>query len=171
MHHRRLASVTFVALLCGLTAHAQPSLSSTDVAGLQGTWILDVARSGIPEAERRVITVGPTWVRVEIYRDSDDHPPTLIYNLDGSATVNPFGTASATGKLRREGDALLTETIYDIKERPITVRELLRTTPDGSELSVEVSVRVEHGYQGVRPPLEKTPPNLSTAVMMFQKER
>ena len=114
MHQRRLASVTLVTLLCAFTAHAQSALSQTDVAGLQGTWILDVTRSGIPEAERRVITTGPTWVRVEIYRDGDDRPPTLTYNLDGSDTVSPFGTASATGKLRREGNALLTETIlYD----------------------------------------------------------
>jgi hypothetical protein len=106
-----------------------------------------------------------------MYRAGDDHPPTLTYNLDGSDTVNPFGAASATAKLRREGNALLTQTIYTIKDQPVTVRELLRTTPDGSELSVEVTVRVEHGYQGVQRPLEQTPPNISTALMIFQKER
>jgi hypothetical protein len=106
-----------------------------------------------------------------MYRAGDDYPPTLTYSLDGSDTVNRFGAASATAKLRREGDALLTETIYTIKDQPVTVRELLRTTPDGSELTIEVTLRVEHGYQGAQRPLEQNPPNVSTAVMVFQKER
>src|SRR4030095_17229056 len=85
---RRRRSAAFTTLLVVFTAHAQSALTPTDVAGLQGTWILDVARSGIPQAERRVITTGPTWVRVEMYRAGDDHPPTLTYHLDGSDTLN-----------------------------------------------------------------------------------
>jgi hypothetical protein len=59
---------------------------------LVGSWTLDEARtSGATEPERRVITAGEGWMRVEVYRPSDQRPPTLVYNLDGSRKVNPFG--------------------------------------------------------------------------------
>ena len=74
-------------LLCFLYASgvaAQTGSPVTDVARLEGTWTLDIERSGVTESERRVVTLGPTWIRVTIHRAMDDHPPVLIYNLDGS---------------------------------------------------------------------------------------
>jgi len=159
-------------LLCFLYASgaaAQTGSPVTDVARLEGTWTLDIERSGVTESERRVITLGPTWIRVTIHRAMDDHPPVLIYNLDGSKGLNPFGDGTATTALYREPTGLRTETVYTIHDRPTTVSEVFRLNAAGDELVVETTVRVEHGYQGVTSALDRVPPNVSQSTMIFRK--
>jgi hypothetical protein len=92
----------------------------------------------------------------------------LIYNLDGSRNVNSFGPATATTEIRRDGNDVVTVTVFNIKDRPVTVEERLRLTPAG-EMAVAVLVRVEHGYEGVRSPLEKRAPNVAEGSKFFQK--
>jgi len=121
-------------LLCFLYASgaaAQTGSPVTDVARLEGTWTLDIERSGVTESERRVVTLGPTWIRVTIHRAMDDHPPVLIYNLDGSKGLNPFGDGTATTALYREPTGLRTETVYTIHDRPTTVSEVFRLNAAG----------------------------------------
>jgi hypothetical protein len=57
------ASAVLIAMLWySSSAGAQSYLSATDVAPFQGTWVLDLMRSGLTEAssERRVITIDTT---------------------------------------------------------------------------------------------------------------
>jgi len=152
--------------------HTQTIASPADVAAFQGTWALDLVRSGLTEAaaERRVITSDSTAMRIEVFRTRDARPFFLVYNLDGSPTSNPFGDGSAVSKLRREGSGFLTETVYTVKDQPVTVREFFPPTPTGSEMAIEVMVRVEHGYQGVPPPLESGAPNAAKATKYFRKQ-
>ena len=171
-----LAAAVVVAALCVTSAgRAQSPISEADVAAFQGTWVLDPVRSGLTEAgaERRVITADATSMRVHVYRPRDSRPFTLVYNLDGSPTTNPFGEGSAVSRLRREGPGLLTETVYTVKDQPVTVRELLpplrSPTPPGADMAIEVMVRVEHGYQGAPSSLE-SPANASKAIKVFQKQ-
>jgi hypothetical protein len=158
----------------GLVAagHAQSTLSQADVAVYEGTWLLDPLRSGLTEAdaERRVITTGPTWMRVDIYRAQDAQPISLMYNFDGSPTANPFGTGTAVSKLRREAHGLVTETVFTVKDQPVTVHELLPVRPEGSDLAIAVTLRVEHGYQGTPPALARTAPNVSKGTKLFRKQ-
>ena len=169
------AAGVLVASLCTSAGRAQSLVSEADVAAFRGTWVLDLVRSGLTEAgaERRVITVDTTSMRIDVYRPRDSRPFTLVYNLDGSPTTNPFGEGSAVSRLRREGPGLLTETVYTVKDQPVTVRELLPPlhppTPPGAELAIEVMVRVEHGYQGAPSSLE-SPTNASKAIKVFRKQ-
>jgi hypothetical protein len=150
-------------------ADAQPPPSANDLSRLEGTWTLDVARSGATEPERRVVSVGPTWIRVTLYRAGDDRPPVLIYNLDGSSGTNSFGQGTAATRLSRDEAGLRTETVYTVNDRPITVTEVLRLNAAGDELSIETVVRVEHGYQGVPPALDRGAPNVSRATKVFRR--
>jgi hypothetical protein len=170
------AAVLVATLWCSASAgKAQPLVSEADVAAFQGTWVLDLVRSGLPEsaAERRVIATDTTAMRVDVYRPRDVRPFTLVFNLDGSPTTNPFGDGTAVSRLRREGPRLLTETVYTVKEHPVTVRELLPpfhgSTPPGVEMAIEVTMRVEHGYQGAPSSLE-SPPNATKATKVFTKQ-
>ena len=159
-------------LWCAASAGQAPSpVTAADAAPFQGTWVLDLMRSGLADtaAERRVITADQTAMRVEVHRPRDTRPFTLVYNFDGSPTTAPFGDGTAVAKLRREGAGLLTETVYTVKERPVTVREVL-SVPTGNELAIEVMVRVEHGYQVVTPTLDSGAPNASKAIKFFQKQ-
>src|SRR5688500_12338486 len=164
-----LAAGVVVAALCVTSAgRAQSLVSEADVAAFQGTWVLDLVRSGLTEAgaERRVIVADTTSMRIDAYRPRDSRPFTLVYNLDRSPTTNPFGEARALSRLRRERPGLLSVTVYTVKVQPVPVRELLpplrSPTPPGAELAIEVMVRVEHGYQGAPSSLE-SPTNAATA--------
>jgi len=148
---------------------AQTGIAPTDIEPLVGTWTLDADKSA-SAAERRIVTQGPGWLRVEIHRPGEDRPPTLIYNLDGSHNVSPFGSGTAKTEVRRDANTIVTVALITINDRPITVQERLQVTPTG-ELTVAVTVRVEHGYEGVLAPRETRAPNLSETVKYFRRER
>jgi hypothetical protein len=168
---RTLATVSLVALvLVSRVVSAQAPSPAADVTRLAGTWQLDVAGNS-SVAERRVITLSPQWFRIEIHRSEDDRPPVLTYRFDGADALNPFGSGKATSRLLREGGAIVTETIYEIRSSPMTVREILSVNPAGTELTVNMTVRVEHGYEGVLSAGEKKSPNVSTATMVFRKQQ
>jgi hypothetical protein len=153
-------------------ADAQSPVSAADVAAFEGTWVLDLVRSGLTsaDAERRVITTDPASMRIEVHRPRDVRPFTLIYKFDGSPTNAPFGEGTAVSQLRRDGQSLVAETVYTVKDQPVTVREFLPAAPNGAVLTIEVLVRVEHGYQGVQTPLESNPPNASKTTKFFQRQ-
>jgi hypothetical protein len=172
----RITLALVSAVLLGFTGSAQaqaPSpVSRADVAAFEGTWVLDVARTDPGgEAERRVISTDATSMRIEIHRAEDAYPITLVYNFDGSPTTNAFGSGTAVSKLVREGNGLLLDTVFTVREQPITVHELLPARPDGSDLVVDVMLRVEHGYQGTAPASGRTPPNVAKARRFYQKQR
>jgi hypothetical protein len=159
-----------VLVLVSRLVGAQGPSPAADFTRLAGTWQLDTAGNPSVPAERRVITLSPEWFRMEIHRAEDDRPPVLTYRFDGRDAVNPFGSGKATSRLLREGAAIVTETIYEINNSPITIRETLSVNPAGSEMTVDATVRVEHGYEGVLSAGEKKSPNVSTAMVVFRKQ-
>ena len=171
MRRRLATSLGLAALvLVARVAGAQAPSPAAEFTRLAGTWQLDAA-GNTSVAERRVITLSPQWFRIEIQRTEDDRPPVLTYRFDGADAVNPFGSGKATSRLLREGGAIVTETIYEIRNSPITVRETLSVNPAGTELTVNTIVRVEHGYEGALAGGEKKPPNVSTAMAIYRKQQ
>ena len=169
MRKRKQTWLLILGLVCSFPdVHAQTELKASDLASFLGTWNLDHTTGGTAGPERRVISTGTGWMRVEIHRPGDAHPPILIYNLDGSRQVNSFGSATATTQIRRDGDDIVTVTVVNIEDRPVTVEERLRLTSAG-EMAVAVRVRVEHGYEGVPPGQEKHGPNVAEGSKLFQK--
>ena len=168
------AVIIGLATLFPATVQAQTpgKVSLADVRYLEGAWVLDISRSGLTpaDAERRVVTLGPAWLRVDLHRSKDNQPIALIYNLDGSANVNPYGPSTAVTKLTREGEHVVLETVFTVSNQAVTLRERLPLVP-GLDLPVEVMLRVEHGYQGVPPAGVRASPNVSNATKFFQKER
>jgi hypothetical protein len=164
---------------CGLAAvflapplvpTAQERSTPLDAARLAGTWDLDTAGPPNP-TERRVITVSAESMRVEILRAEDARPPHLTYRFDGKDTESAFGAGKAIARLVGERGTVVTETVYEISNSPITIREAFTVNPSGGELTVNTTVRVEHGYQGPLPAGASKSPNVSTAVSVFRKQR
>ena len=165
---RGLVALVLVSTVVG----AQGPYPAADFARLGGTWELDRSVSPWLPAERRVITLSPEWMRMETQRAEDTRPPLITYRFDGQDVTNAFGEGNkATSRLLREGGAYVTETIYEIRSSPITVRETLNVNSDGSELTVNTTVRVEHGYQGAPPPGGVKAPTVSTAQTVFRRQR
>ena len=152
-------------------AQSPTKVSLNDLRAWQGTWVLDVARSGLTEAdaERRAVTFGPAWVRIDVHRGEKSQPIALIYNLDGSPNVNPFGEGAAVTKLTRDGDYVVLETVFSVNTQAVTLHERVPLVP-GLDLPIDATLRVEHGYQGVAPAGDRTPPNVSNIKKIFRKQ-
>ena len=58
--------------------------------------------------------------------------------------------------------------MFTVNERPVTVQERLQITPAG-DMTAAVLVRVEHGYQGVLPPLETQAGNVAQTLKYFRR--
>jgi hypothetical protein len=157
-------------VLASAASGGQTRLSAADVARLAGTWELDTSGNASIPAERRVITISPEWLRLEIRRAEDAHPPLLTYRFDRQETVSAFGSGKATARLLDESAELTTETIFEIRDSPMTVRETFKLGADGTELTVTTTMRVEHGYQGVLPAGETKPPNVANTTRVFRKQ-
>ena len=157
--------------LADLRGQAPVKVSLADVRALEGTWVLDVGSSGLTEAEaeQRVVTLGESWLRIDLHRPKDAQPAVLIYNLDGSANVNPLGSSTAITRLTRDGDDVVLETVFTVSKQAVTLREKVPLKP-GLELPVQVMLRVEHGYQGVASPGDRNPPNASSVTKIFRKQ-
>ena len=164
MRSTTAVSAIVIALACAVPA-AQGRFAAADVAPLAGTWELESGAA----SETRILTVQPESLRIEIVRAGDARPPLLTYRFDGQAAVSPFGAGKATARLLRENGALITETVYEISNAPMTIREVLSVSPDGRELTVNATVRLEHGYEGPLAAGASKSPNVSTAVSVFRK--
>jgi hypothetical protein len=164
-----MCAVASVLLTSSTTRAAQPA-TSQQFARLVGTWELDTGGDASHSAERRVIAVSADALFMEIVRAEDARPPRLTYRFDGEDSIVAFGSGKAVGRLIREGAATITETVYEINNSPITVREVFRVNPDGTEMTIDATLRVEHGYEGPAP-TGTSKPNVSNAVTRFVKQR
>ena len=154
-----------------LRGQTPAKVSFTDLRFLEGSWALDVERSGLTEsdAERRVVTLGPAWLRVDLHRPKDTQPTALIYKLDGTTNVNAYGSSTAVTKLTRDGEHIVLEAVLSVNNQAVTLIERVPLVP-GLNLPIDVTLRVEHGYQGVAPAGVRTPPNVSSVTKIFLKQ-
>ncbi len=169
---RTLAACSLVALvLASGMLKAQGPITAPEFARLAGTWDLDTSGDPSLPAERRIITVSPESLHVEIVRAEDARPPRLTYRFDGQDAVAEFGSGKTTARLVRERVAVVTETVYEINASPLTVREILSVNADGTRLTVNRTVRVEHGYEGPLSAGTSKSPNVSNSVVVFVKRQ
>ena len=156
---------------CARSQHVEGpgAIAASEFARLAGTWDLDTSGDASLPAERRIITVSPESLHVEIVRAEDARRPRLTYRFDGHDVVAEFGSGKATARLIRERVAVITETVYEINDSPLTIREILSVNADGTELTVNRTLRVEHGNEGPLAAGASKPPNVSNSVVVFVK--
>ena len=133
-----LASIVSLALLSGGTAQTVPDLS--------GTWRFDPNRSDsatYPELSRPVsltISQTATEVRLELTRGRGTE-----LQLATFAARNAIPTADAA-VARWRGATLLIDGVRDVRGQSVTVQQEMTLNADGSELVVQTTVNVQHGY-------------------------
>jgi len=152
-------------------ARRQYGTGSICQSASDGRWVGAIQAGWTAKGSRRIITVSPDALRVEIVRAEDARPPRLTYRFDGQNTVAEFGSGKATGRLIRERSAVVTETVYEVNGSPITIRDILSLNADGSQLTVSTTLRVEHGYEGPLPPGATKASNVSNAVVVFVRRQ
>ena len=150
----------------GVATQSRPDFS--------GTWNMDLARS---EAAAQGTPIGPVTVaikqasgEVHIQTTRNGSTETVRY-LPASAKAG--GGAELIGNFRWEGAKLVTRLVTDINKQAITVEEVRSLDPSGREMTVEVMLVVEHGYQsgGTGVLRSQNSPNTSKGINVFVKSR
>lgn len=133
---------------------------------------MDLTRS---EAAAQGTPIGPVTVairqmpgEVRIETTREGRTETVRY-LPASAKA--VAGAEALGAFRWDGAKLITRLVTDINKQAITVEESRSLDPSGREMTVELTLVVEHGYQSggtglVRP---QNSPNTSKGINVFVK--
>jgi hypothetical protein len=162
-----LLSTVYVVSLAslGLGAQARPDFS--------GTWTMDMSRS---EAAAQGAPIGPVSVtirqtpeeiRIETTRDGSTQ---LVRYLPAEAKVTGGG-GELIGSFRWNGSQLITSFATDISKQAITLQEVRNLNPSGTEMTVDVTLNVEHGYPtgGTGPVKSRNYPNSATGRNVFLK--
>ena len=148
----------------GLTAQSAPDFS--------GTWTMDLSRS---EAAAQGTPIGPVVVAIR-QTPGEVHIETTRNGSTQAVRYLPVGAkATVAGEpasaFRWEGPKLITSLITDINKQAVTVEELRSLNSAGTEMTVEVTLVVQHGYQsgGSSAVQSKNSPNTATGTNVFIK--
>ena len=150
----------------GATAQSAPNFS--------GTWTMDLARS---EAAAQGTPIGP--VTVTIRQTADEIVIETTRNgIAQPVRYLPAGTRGVlagelVGTFRWEGSKLFTTLETDINKQAVTVTELRSLNAAATEMTVEVTFVVQHGYEfkGAGGVPSQNRPNASTGKNVFVKTR
>jgi hypothetical protein len=133
--------------ICLITLGCTAVLSQTR-PDFSGTWSMDVSRSeaaaqGTPLQDVKVtITQTPGEIRIETFREGRGE---LIRYLP--APDKYTGTGERVGAFRWDGSRLVTTLVTDINKSAVSLQEIRSLNAAGTEMTVETSLVVEHGYQ------------------------
>lgn len=107
----------------------------------------------------------PTQFRIQTRQGPDDR--TVSYNIDGTDTQTKLGAASASGHMKWNGDQLVTDTVYNVRETALAQTATYSVSSDGREMTVEYGLRILHGYEDNHQDAVKKDPNYSTGKDVF----
>ena len=150
----------------GLGAQSRPDFS--------GTWKMDPTRS---EAAAQGTPIGPVTVairqtpgevRIDTIRDGRTES---VRDLPVSAKAQ--GADELLGAFRWDGARLVTRLVTDINKQAITIEEVRSLDSSGREMTVVITLVVEHGYQsgGTGVLRSQNSPNTSKGINVFVKAR
>jgi Na+-transporting methylmalonyl-CoA/oxaloacetate decarboxylase gamma subunit len=131
-----------------------------DRSAFVGEWKMDAARSesahqDVPTGSSKVrIEHTETGLRMETTRTEDGKPAAFheILNLktDGSETVSAGDSGvEVTAKAHWDGSKLVVETVRTVQDSTVTTVYVHTVAPGGREMTIDKTLSVQHGYQGV----------------------
>ena len=165
----KLAAPTLcMVIMSAFVARGQP------LPDFSGTWTMDASRSdaaaqGTPIGLVTVaIRQSLDEVRVETITDGKTQVARYL-----PAAMRPADPDGLTGTFRWDGSALVTRLVTHVNNQAVTVEESRRLNTEGTEMTVEVTLVVEHGYQsGGRSVVESSyPSNWAKGKNVFVKSR
>lgn len=149
-----------------LTAQVPPDFS--------GTWTMDLSRS---EAAAQGPPIGPVTVAIrqtpaEIRVETTRNGTTQVVRYL-PVESKPLVPGQPTGTFRWEGAKLITYLAADINNQAVTFEEVRSLNPEGTEMEVEVTFVVQHGYSTGGSSVVRSPnaPNSSTGKNIFVRAR
>jgi hypothetical protein len=134
--------------------------AAADPAQFSGVWKMDSARS---ESTHQDVSFGVSTlvikstgneITIETTRKpAGDSPPfheILRFRLDNSETTNSGDAGvSVTGKAHMDGTKLVIETARNVHNSTVTTLYVHTLSADGREMTIDKTLTVQHGYQGM----------------------
>ena len=114
-----------------------------------GVWTMDRTRSEAAAQEQpagdMVVTISQTAGTLKVDSIRDGKKETVIYPFEG----RPSDAAEVSGKRRAywDGPVLIDEGSVDINGQTIAFREGRTPSADGTEMVVETTLKIDHGYE------------------------
>ena len=149
----------------GLGGQSRPDFS--------GAWSMDLTRS---EAAAQGTPIGPVTLAIrqtpeEIRIDTTREGRTESVRYLPASMKPAGGPAGTLGTFRWDGSKLVTTLVTDINKQAITVEEARTLDATGKEMTVELSLVVEHGYQsgGTGLVRSQNSPNTAKGINVFVK--
>jgi hypothetical protein len=168
-HPRIMRRLIWSSLVVALTSL---DLGAQAMPDFSGTWTMDLARS---EAAAQGGPIGPVVVAIQQTPREVRVETTRNGRTEGVSYV-PAGTKTPDGKdpagtFRWDGPRLVTFLATHINNQAVTFEETRSLNPTGTEMTVEVNVVVQHGYQtgGTSVVRSSNAPNTSKGVNVFVK--
>jgi hypothetical protein len=163
-------------LLCAVyaVALASPGLTAQSAPDFSGNWTMDLSRS---EAAAQGTPIGPVTVairqtpeEVTVEMTRNGNTQTMRYLPAGT---KPVIAGDVAGTFRWQGSKLVTSLVTDINKQAVTVEEVRSLNPAGTEMTVEVTLVVQHGYQtgGTSVVQSHNSANTSTGTNVFVRAR
>lgn len=111
-----------------------------------------------------VITQMPNELQIATMRNGNTETVRYL-----PAEMRPAAPGQLLGVFRWDGPRLITRLVADINKQAITVEEVRSLNPAGTEMTVELTLVIEHGYQsggtGVLRP--QNSPNTAKGINVF----
>ena len=154
--------------LC-IAALVQPGLAAQGLPDFSGTWTMDLSRS---ETAAQGPAIGPVTVAIQ-QTSGEVRIETTRNGTTETVRYLPAGMKAGerVGTFRWEGATLITDLNTYISNQAVTFREIRSLNPDRTEMAVEVTLTVQHGYTGSTVVRSSTSPNTSTGKDVFLKAR
>ncbi|MDO8678809.1 MAG: hypothetical protein Q7R30_09635 [Acidobacteriota bacterium] len=136
-----LPATLAIALVAQAMTAAKPDFS--------GTWMMDRERSESAMQEQPIgpvtVTVTQTGTNLTIQATRDGKPEVVTYTIE--ALPNGPGVIGAgTRRAYWDGMKLVTEGAGNVQGQTVSVREARTLNARGTEMTVETTVTVQHGY-------------------------
>jgi hypothetical protein len=144
--------------IIGMFTMALLSIAAAPPADFSGVWKMDPTRS---ESAHQDVAVGP--VTLLITQSADELTietktgerdkaaianETLTYKLDGSeSAIEGNGGTPVKSKAHWDGVKLVTETARNVQNSTVTTRYVFSLAANGTEMTIEKTLTVQHGYQ------------------------
>jgi hypothetical protein len=134
--------------LC-IAALVQPVLTAQGLPDFSGVWTMDLSRSESaaqgPDIGPVTVAIQQTSAEVRIDTTRNGTTETVRYLPAG---MKPVSAEKRVGTFRWEGVTLITNLNTYINNQAVTFQEIRNLNPDRTEMAVEVTLTVQHGYTG-----------------------
>jgi hypothetical protein len=142
----------FLPAVLSIVTLFQPATQPPAATQLVGTWTMVPERSESPDQTPPVtsltfnITQTGDTLNVEAIRNGNKSLTSYRIEAKPNPTPGTTGTGPNSARAYWEGDRLVTEHAGNVQGETVSIKEVFGVNADGSEMTVETQVIVQHGY-------------------------